>query len=173
MNFRPSRSALFSSRHDASIDAALRNYAHADPRPGLEGRVAARLASARRRSGVRFSFAESGPLLLLRRISVGALATAAGAAIVVSSVQHSSVRTLPPQALRAGRTGGMTPASVVHIPTHAMPQRANIDPNAHRPAPHGRANISGNPAHRATGAVVPRSPYPPGEPDSDNTKPQQ
>jgi hypothetical protein len=166
MKTRPSTTDHPSSRHEARIDprvdAVLGLYAHAEPSPGLEARVAARLASARPSSRFQFSVARTSAWLVLRRISAGALATAAGAAIVVGTIQHSE-RSLPPQISRHGHSSGLTPATAGHIPTKAMPQGGSIDPSAPRPAPHGRATVSRDQPRHATGAVVPRSPYAPNE----------
>jgi hypothetical protein len=172
MKARPSTNHGMTSPHDVRIDAALRVFTHAEPAPGLEYRVAARLAGARPERRIHFSFAHGSGFLVLRRLSAGALATAAGAAIVVGTIHHSE-RALPPQVIRGGHTGGVGLANRLHVPTHAMPQAAGIDPAARltapRGAPHGRANVSRNQAHRAPGAAVPRSPYPPGQQPSDST----
>jgi len=172
MNARPFATKGDASGHDARIDAALQVYAHAEPEPGLESRIAARLSANRPGPRFRFSLAEFTRLLVLRRLSVGALAGATAAVIVVGTVQHSH-RTMPPQVVRAPQTGGVGVANRVHVPTHPMPQGATIDPAAPRVPPHGRANVSRNPAHRASGAAVPRSPYPPGQQSSNSTEPQQ
>lgn len=170
MNLRPFAANQPPSRPDASIDsridAVLRAYARAQPSPELESRVAARLAGARPRSRFHFSLAAASALLILRRVSVGALATAAGAAIVVGTVQRSE-RGLPPQISRRGpanaQAGGLAPAGASHVPTRAMPQGGGINPSAPRVAPHGRATVSRDQARRAPGAVVPRSPYAPNQ----------
>jgi hypothetical protein len=176
MKARQSATHDITSPHDARIDAALRVFTHAEPSPGLESRVAERLAGARPDRHYHFSFARvfsfpglSG-FLVLQRLSAGALVTAAGAAIVVGTIHHSE-RAMPPQALRSGAAGGVGSANRVHVPTHAMPQGAGIDPAAPlaapRGVPHGRASVSRNQAHRAPGAAVPRSPYPPGRQPAD------
>jgi hypothetical protein len=161
MNTKPSPSR--NTSHDGRIDAALAHFAHAAPPPGLESRVTARLAAADR-LGVRsqsLRYDGSVRFLVLRRLSVGAMATAAGVAIVFGTVEHSR-RILPP--VTAGRpvpSGRVSTAGAVHIPTHAIPQSAQINPKAPRTAPHGRAVVSPNHGRHAPGAAVPRSPYPP------------
>jgi len=161
-----------SSRHDARIDAALQVFSHAKPAPGLEARVAARLSAAPR-PGSRFHFgsAQTSWLVILQRVSVGGLTAAAASAIVVGTIQHSQ-RTMPPQALHRDKSGAFSTGNAVHVPTHAMPEGARIDPAAPRVAPHGRASVSRNQAHRATGTAVPRSPYPPDEPPAQQSNPQ-
>jgi hypothetical protein len=174
MKARPSATPGAASSHDARIDAALRVFTHAEPSPGLESRVAARLAGARPQPRFHFGFAGGSGFLVLRRLSAGALATAAGAAIVVGTIHHSE-RTLPPQAVRGGQAGAVSSANRIHVPTRAMPQGAGIEPGAPltapltapRGAPHGRANITRNQAHRSAGAAVPRSPYPSNQQPSD------
>jgi len=157
---------------EARIDAVLRAYAHAEPAPGLESRVAARLASARPRSRFHFSLTGASAFLLLRRISAGALATAAGAAIVVGTLQHSE-RGLPPQISRQREASGLKTAGASHIPTRAMPQGGSLNPSAPRVAPHGRAVVSRDQARHASGSAVPRSPYAPGQEPAASANPRQ
>jgi hypothetical protein len=145
-----------SSVHDARIDAALRVYGRAIPAPGLDSRVAARISSMPRQS---FRSA-TATLLFFRRFSAGTLAAAAAAAIVVATVRHSQHISLP-QAARAPLSGGVGGAGGPHIPTHAVPQSATIDPEAPRTPPHSRATISRGRGHKPAGSAVPRSPYPP------------
>lgn len=145
-----------SSVHDARIDAALRVYGRAIPAPGLDSRVAARISAMPRqsfRSG-------TAALLLFRRFSAGALAAVAAGAIVVATVRHSQHISLP-QAARVPLSGGVSGAEGAHIPTHAVPQSATIDPEAPRTPPHSRATISRGRGHKPAGSAVPRSPYPP------------
>jgi hypothetical protein len=172
MKARPSTTNNSSSRHDARIDAVLQTFTHAEPSPGLESRVVARLYDARLRPHFQFRFAGVSGLVIVRRISAGALAAAAGAAIVVGTIHHSE-RPMPPQAFRPGQSGGLTPAGAVHVPTHALPKSAIIDPAFPRAAPHGRATVSRNQAHRGAGAAVPRSPYPPDQQPDSSANPQQ
>lgn len=165
-----------SSAHDDRVDAALKHFAGATPAPGLESRVTARLAAAgRARSGSSYRSVRSGGnigLLLLRRLSIGAMAAAAAIVIVFGTVEHS--RRIYPVALRTPQTGGVSPANSVHYPTHPMPQSAEIHPGSTRNAPHSRAVISPNHTRHASGAAVPRSPYPPeSQPASSSSDPQQ
>jgi len=166
MKIRPSTDHPF-SRHDARIDAALSVYAQAEPFPGLESRVAARLASARPQPRFHFGAAGGSAFLILRRISVGALVTAAGAAIVFGTIQHSE-HSLPPPIARHGQANGLTPANAGHTPTKAMPQGGSIDPSAPRVSPHGRAAVSRDQLRHALGAAVPRSPYSPDKQPAEN-----
>jgi hypothetical protein len=150
-----------STAYDARIDAALRVYGGAAPVPGLESRVAARIAATPRRSY------RSGParftgswLVLLRGVSVGALAAAAACAIVVGTVRHSQ-RIAIPQATGGSRSEGVSAAGATHVPTHAIPPSATIDPQSPRSAPHSRGTVSGNAVKKPAGSALPRSPYPP------------
>jgi len=160
-----------SSNYDARIDAALRVYGGAAPAPGLESRVAARIAATPRHSYRSASaFTGSRWMVLLRGASVGALAAAAACAIVVGTVRHSQ-QTAIPQATGLSRSGGVSAASGTRVPTHAVQQSATIDPQAPRSEPHTRATVSRNAGNKPAGSAVPRSPYPPGQqPSSD---PQQ
>jgi hypothetical protein len=145
------------SPHDARIDAVLHAYARAVPAPGLESRVAGRIAAASRhpmRSGI------SLRILILRRFSVGALAAAAAYGVVIASVEHSQ-RGVLPLAASPIRSGGLGTAGRVYVPTKPMPERPQIDPASPRTPPHGRAVVSRNHGRRPSGAAVPRSPYPP------------
>ena len=168
---KPRPSTDNTTGHDARIDAALRVYGHAVPTPGLESRVAARIAATPRQSyrSASSGFAGSRWVVLLRGVSVGALAAAAAVAIVVGTVRHSQQVPLP-QAARGTRSGGINTAGDPHVPTHAIPQSATIDPQAARTAPHTRATVSRNAGSKPAGSAVPRSPYPPDQPQSN---PQQ
>ena len=161
-----------STVHDARIDAVLSVYGRAVPVPGLESRVAARISTAPRTSfrSMSFGFRSNPGLVLLRGFSIGALAAAAACAIVVGTVRHSQQIALPQAASRA-RSGGVSTAGAPHIPTHAVPQSATIDPQAPRPAPHSRATVTRNAGNKPAGSAVPRSPYPPDQPSS--SAPQQ
>jgi hypothetical protein len=161
-----------STAYDARIDAALRVYGRAVPRPGLESRVAARISARPPHSSSTslFSFSASPRHILLRGFSIGALAAAAACAIVVGTVRHSQQTALP-QAAAGSRSGGVSAAGTPHIPTHAIPQAASIDPQAPRTAPHSRATVSRNPGSKPAAGAVPRSPYPPDQPVS--SAPQQ
>lgn len=167
MKFKPpnnnSSAAIDARGHDAQIDAALRVYGRAVPAPGLESRVAARIAAAPRhsfRTNV-FGFNGGPRLILLRGFTIGALTAAAACAIVVGTVKHSQHIAIP-QTAAAPRPGGVSTSEAPHIPTHAVPQSASIDPQAPRSAPHTRATISRKPA----AGTAPRSPYPPDQPSS-------
>ena len=161
-----------STAYDARIDAALRVYGRAVPAPGLESRVAARISAAPRHSfrSTSFGFRSNPGLVLLRGFSIGALAAAAACAIVVGTVRHSQQIALP-QAAAGPRSGGVSTAGAPHIPTHAVPQSATIDPQAPRTAPHSRATVTRNAGNKPAGSAVPRSPYPPDQPPS--SAPQQ
>jgi hypothetical protein len=160
-----------STAHDARIEAALRVYGRAVPAPGLESRVAARIAAQPRHSFRSASFASRGNpwLILLRGFSIGALAVAAACAIVIGTVRHSQQIVLP-QTARGARSGSLNTAGATHVPTHAIPQSATIDPQAPRTAPHSRATVSRNQGNKPAGSAVPRSPYPP---DQTTSAPQQ
>jgi hypothetical protein len=149
-----------SSSHENRIDAALAQLARATPPSGLESRVAARLAAADRSGAQSFRSNGNVRFFVIQRLSIGAMATAAGVAIVFGTVEHSR-RILPPVATKPAQSGGASTAGDVHVPTHAIPQSAVINPAAPRTAPHGRAVISPNHGRHAPGAAVPRSPYPP------------
>jgi hypothetical protein len=161
MNTQPSANRS-SSPHDDRIDAALARFARATPPAGLESRVAARLSRERQANGRSRSFRSEGSVrfLILRRLSIGAMATAAAGAIVFGTLEHSH-RNLPPVANRAVQSGGAVPAGAGHTPTHALPQSSEINPQAPRTPAHGRAEISPNHPRHAPGSAVPRSPYPP------------
>src|SRR5271170_919773 len=118
MKTRPGKDT--SSSYDARIDAALRVYGGAAPAPGLESRVAARIAATPRHSYRSASaFTGSRWMVLLRGASVGALAAAAACAIVVGTVRHSQ-QTAIPQATGLSRSGGVSAASGTRVPTHAV-----------------------------------------------------
>jgi len=167
MKFSPHTDSRFSA-YDASIDAALRIYGGAAPAPGLESRVAARIA-ATTRHGYRSAtpvFTGSRWMVLLRGVSVGALASAGACAIVIGTVRHSQ-RIEVPQAAGVIRPGGIRAPGGTRVPTRALPQSATIDPQAPRSEPHSRATVSRNAGHKAAGSAVPRSPYPPDQAPSD------
>jgi hypothetical protein len=171
MKPKPSSEAS-STAYDARIDAALRVYGRAVPAPGLESRVAARISAGPRHSSRTSIFNSVGSprLILLRGFSIGVLAAAAACAIVVGTVRHSQHLTLP-QAAAGTRSGGVSAADAPHVPTHAVPQSASIDPQAPRTAPHSRATISRTQGSKPAAGAVPRSPYPPDQPAS--SAPQQ
>jgi hypothetical protein len=146
------------SMHDARIDAALRVYSHADPKPGLEGRIAARISSMSRES-VRSG---SMSLLVMWRFLAAALAVAAACAIVAGSIAHSHRAALP-QAARVQHQGGATTSGTAHVPTQATPETPTIDPNAPRTPAHGRATVTRDQGRHDGGAAVPPSPYAPGQ----------
>jgi len=156
-----------STVHDTRIDAALRVYGRAVPATGLESRVAARISAAPRHSfrSTSFGFRSNPWLILLRGFSIGALAVAAASAIVVGTVRHSQQIALP-QAAAGKPSGGVSAAGGEHVPTHAIPQSATIDPQAPRTPPHSRATVSRNQGSKSAGSAVPRSPYPPDQPTS-------
>ena len=148
--------------YDRQIDAVLGLFAHAEPRPGLERRVTAHLAS---HSSVP---CRSPRFTLLSRITVGALSTAAACGIVVGSVAHSRHSVPLPPSFRGASSGGIGTAGAVHIPTHAIHPAVGIQAGSLNRPPHSRATVPQNHAHR-TGAAVPKSPYPPqagAQPDS-------
>lgn len=155
MKWKPTSTADSISGHDVRIDAALNAYARAIPAPGLESRVAARVAVARRHPTRSMHAAR---VLILQRFSCGTLAAAAACGIVVASVQHSHRAALPP-IIRFGDSGGVGAAGAVHVPTRRTPQTPSINPAAPRTPPRSRAVVSPNSGHHA-GAAVPRSPYP-------------
>jgi len=170
-NHNYSSSPQISSLNDVLIDATLALYAKVEPEPGLESRIADRIAqiqreSARTRSATR--------LLIWKRLSVGALATAAACGIVVGTVQHSR-HNLPPQVGRstANSSNGAGIATAPHTPTRAIPVSPQIDPNSPRTPAHGRAQISRNPNHHPNGVATPRSPYPPDQQPDSQDKPEQ
>jgi hypothetical protein len=170
MNPRPSNNTS-STAYDARIDAALRVYGGATPVRDLESRIAARIAATPRQSyrSTSSGFMDGGWLVLLRGVSVGALAAAAACAIVVGTVRHSQ-RIAVPQAAGASRSDGISAAGATHVPTRAIPPSATIDPQSPRSAPHSRATVSRSAGNKPVGSAVPRSPYPPDQPPSD---PQQ
>ncbi len=153
-----------STAYDARIDAALRVYGGAAPVPGLESRVAARIAATPRQS-YRSAIPGSRWMVLLRGFSVGALAAAAACGIVVGTVRHSQQLALP-TAMRPSQPGGLTPATATHVPTHAISRSATIDPQSPRSAPRTRASVSPNKGSKPAGSATPRSPYPPDQPPS-------
>jgi hypothetical protein len=173
MKTKPSNSKNFNSpsaMNDQSIDAALGIYARATPAPGLESRVATRIANSRRES---FRVRSAAHRLLWQRITVGTFATAAACGIVVGTLQHSH-RSAPPQIVRhrTVSSGGATPAELQHFPAHGIPVTPQIDPRSPRTPAHGRAMVPRNRAHHEAGVAVPRSPYPPDEQPDSQDKPQ-
>jgi len=171
MKNRPSNDTS-STAYDTRIDPALRVYGRAVPAPGLEARVAARIAAAPPQSFRASStvLTQTGWLIWVRGVSVGALGAAAACAIVVGTVRHSQQMAIP-QAAGVSRSGGVSAAGAMHVPTHAVPQSPTIDPRTPRSAPRSRATVSGSSGNKPAGSAVPRSPYPPGpQPSSD---PQQ
>ena len=171
MKPRPSNDTS-STAHDARIDEALRLYGRAVPTEGLESRVAARIAATPRQAyrSVPSRFIGSRWLLMVRGVSVGALAAAAACAIVVGTVHHSQQLAIP-TAMGPSRPGAVGAAGESHVPTYAVPQSATINPQSPRTAPRHRATVSPHAGNKQTGSAVPSSPYPPGQhPPSD---PQQ
>src|SRR5271155_5439286 len=118
MKTKPSTTGNNSFPHDARIDAVLRAYSHAVPAPGLESRVAARIAAMSRPS---LQSRGASRLLVLRRLSVAALAAAAAAAIVAGTVRHSQHTALPQTATRTSRPGGVSAAESEHAPAQPIP----------------------------------------------------
>ena len=147
---------------DARIDAALRLYGGAVPEPGLESRVASRLAAMPRHTH-QTSWLGLSWMVLLRNVSVGALAAAAACAIILGTVRHSQQLAIP-QAKNGARSGGISVGNDVHVPTHAVPQSPTIDPAAPRTPPRSRAVVSNNAGGKQSAGATPRSPYPPGKP---------
>lgn len=160
-----------SNADDARIDAALRVYGRAVPVSGLESRVAARIAVAPRQPyrSAPSGFRGSHWMVLLRGVSVGALAAAAACAIVIGTLRHSQQVAIP-QAMAPSRSGSVGAAGGTHVATHAVPPSATIVPQSPRSAPHSRATVTRNAGNKPAGSAVPRSPYPP---DQDSTTPQQ
>ncbi|AXC10901.1 hypothetical protein ACPOL_1555 [Acidisarcina polymorpha] len=99
-------------------------------------------------------------MVLLRRFSVGALATAAAALMVVGTLQHSERRLPPRLAVHPAQSGGSITSGSIHVPTRSMPDQATIDPATPRTPPHSRATLSRTPSRHPAGSAVPRSPYP-------------
>jgi len=160
MKTKPSTTTNNSFPHDARVDAILRAYSHAIPAPGLESRVATRIAAMSRPLRSR----GASRLLVLRRLSVAALTAAAAAAIVAGTVRHSHRIALPQRATGTSRLGGVSTAGSEHAPAQAVPETPTIDPHSPRTPPHGRTTSSGSQKHRSAGAALPRSPYPPQQP---------
>jgi hypothetical protein len=167
------------SPYNEQIDAALQVFSRATPVPGLESRIASRLADARRSSSrsrvLRFRGAGNRRVEILRRLSFGAMAAAAGGAIVFGSVEHSHRRPVPQVSRVIHGGGGLSTAGAMHVPLGATPQAAEINPAAPRNPPHGRAVLSPNHGRHADGAAVPRSPYTAAEPQQPaaSSAPQQ
>jgi hypothetical protein len=159
MKAKPPTTLNGSSRHDARIDAALRVYSHAEPAPGLEGRVAAWISAMPRQS---LRSAGASRLVVMWRFFAAALAVAAACAIVAGSVEHSHRAALP-QAARVQHQGGVTTSGTAHVPTRSTPETPTIDPDAPRTPAHGRATVSRDQGRRDGGAAVPASPYPPSQ----------
>jgi hypothetical protein len=175
MNTKPSNSNQYNSppasSNDLRIDAALGVYSRSTPAPGLESRVATRIANARQES---FRTRSAAHRLLWQRLSVGALATAGACAIVVGTVQHSHrdlsrLATKPP----VNASSGVSTAETQHIPTRATPASPQIDPQSPRRPAHGRATVTRNQPRHPDGVAVPRSPYPPDEQSGSQDKPEQ
>ena len=139
MKTKPSATRNYSSPHDSRIDAVLRAYSQAVPAPGLESRVAGRIAANSRQSHQHQS---TSRFLLLRRLSAAALAAAAAAAIVIGTVQHSRHIALQQIVVRRSRAGAVSAAAAERVPARSIPQVPSIDPKAPRTPPHGRANPS-------------------------------
>ena len=144
-------------RHEQRIDAVLSEYARAVPSPGLESRVRTRIAAASHRS---FESSRAFRLVLARRLSMGALATATAGLMVVGTVRHSR-RILPPNAARSMQSGGASPAGAIHIPTQAIKASGEVQPGNQRRPPHSRAALNNNQGRHSIGSATPRSPYPP------------
>jgi hypothetical protein len=146
-----------STPYDGRIDAALRVYSHAEPAPGLEGRVVAWISA---RQSLQPTSASR--LVVMWRFFAAALAVAAACAIVAGSVQHSHHAALP-QAARVQRQGGVAGAGLAHVPTQPTPESPTIDPAAPRTPAHGRATVSGDQGRHDGGAAQPSSPYSPNQ----------
>jgi hypothetical protein len=175
MKTKPSIQNEYSPRHnsenDLRIDSTLHAFARAVPRPGLESRVASRLAAAPHLS--RFQMIRlftSSHVVVFQRVTVSVLATAGACAIVVGTVRHARHPVLP-QSAAWRNVGNSNTAGKVFVPTHPVPAQATIDPSSPRTPAHGRARVSGTPPRRDGGAAYPRSPYPPdAQPESSSSQ---
>ncbi len=170
MNPKPSTTNT-SSVYDARINAVLHVYSRAVPTPELESRIADRLGESLFAS---IQSRRTRRLTSFRRVSMGALAAAAACAIVVASVQHSQVSTLPLAKVQLGNdpgSRGLNGAGGSHVPTSPVQAAPRIDPRSPRTPAHSRATLAGSQGPRETRTAVPRSPYPSGnsasgQPDS-------
>ena len=134
------------------IDRTLRLIGSADPRPGIEKRIAARLADAPARKTVR--------LLGLPRLAVASAAgLVASVAIIAGSVNHS--RHLLPIApgipVPADASSGLGAAAAAKV----APKPVTPPPTGHarsmRKAGAGRATVSPD-APKPDGVAVPKHP---------------
>lgn len=138
------------------IDRTLRLIGSADPRPGIEKRVTARLAEASVYESVR-------PFGLARRAFASAIGMAACIAIIAGSVTHSHhiVPIAPGVPLPIGGSAGVGAASAAKAAVRPVAPPAHGRPRSMRKIT-GATDIQ-----KPDGVAVPRSPMPQG-----NTKPQ-
>jgi hypothetical protein len=136
------------------IDLALQRLGSADPPPGMEDRIHARLA---RHEAVSF---RSPRTFSLPRFAFATMAgVVACAAIIAGSINHSHriLPTAPGIQLPAGSSSGLGAASAAHVATKPVAPSPNERPRSMRKTVNGRAVISPE-AQRPTGVAVPKNP---------------
>ena len=143
-------------QYNQRIDLALHRLGSANPVPGLEDRVSARLT---RKEAASFRAPRSFSLPRF------AFATMAGAvacvAIVAGSINHSHriLPTAPGIQLPAGSSSGLGAASAAHVATRPVAPSPNERPRSMRKTVNGRAVISPE-AQKPAGVAVPKNPAP-------------
>jgi hypothetical protein len=143
-------------QYNQRIDLTLQRLGSADPIPGMEDRIHARLARQ-----------EAASLRSPRSFSLPrfAFATAAGAvacvAIIAGSISHSHriLPTAPGIQLPAGSSSGLGAASAAHAATRPVAPAPNARPRSMRKTVNGRAVISPE-AQKPAGVAVPKVPAP-------------
>jgi hypothetical protein len=150
---------------EEQIDVTLRILGSVDPRPGLEQRIAARLADIPTRQSAR--------LLGLPRFAFASAAGALAAVVIIAGSVNHSHRILPLAPgvqLPVGASTGFGPASAAQVAPkpiappaggHARsmrgaPQQTELE-TQRKPANEGRAVISPG-AHKPARTALPKSP---------------
>jgi hypothetical protein len=147
------------------IDAALGRLGSAQPAPGFEARLTARIAAAETsRSPKVFSFPFPA------RLGAAAVATAlAAAAMLLVSTDHTPRRiSLPPSVRIAPH--GFGAASAARLPSQPV-QATTRGRSVARPLK-GRAVLSQHQARKTPGTGVPRSPFPASDSPAESSPPQ-
>jgi len=146
------------SRHDAEVDAVLRELGTATPEPGLEGRVLVRLAAARMQ-GVATSVwwrRMPRPVMPLMGFTCAGVLCAVIVAGSVSHSHHNQTGPVPPPVIQMPGTGvgaasAMHPAAPASTP---VPAGTAGRGRSARHSSKGRARIAPE-AHKAPGVAVP------------------
>jgi hypothetical protein len=138
---------------DGQIDRTLHLIGSVHPRPGIEKRIAARLADAPR-SSVRF-------LGMPRLVVASAAGVCASVAIVAGSVNHSRhlLPIAPGLQVHRSASSGLSTASSTQVAPRPVTPPSNGRARSMRKLGTGRASAAPE-AQRPSGVAVPRNPLP-------------